>query len=566
MSKPLFSIVLICKNEANTLPKLFASLREFLSRGGEVCLLDTGSTDDTVNIAEAYGAKVTSVGEKFIEVLDNDTAEGINARFIAGVEPKIVSAGNRLFNFAAARNYVSSLATNDFIVTMDGDEAYSRLNIDKLNHLISEGYEQFEYQFVYAHDHSGNPAVQFVQSKAFDRRKMKWSGVVHEVLSGDAKRIYIDQSDILLEHWQEPGKDHRGNYLVGLALDCYQNPDKDRQSFYFARELMYTGRYRSAIMEFERHQKFNGWDAERAQGKTFIGDCYGYLGDRERQIEWYLKSFNSFSKRREPLLRLAHVFKEINNPHAVAAYANAALALPYVDFYANNMVEYRELPHELLYWACGHIGDVEAAKWHLMRCLDYAPLNPKFLHDTRYYFEYPSSFVDGWFTYREQLWAYEIGKRLNGKTIAEVGSWKGRSTNAFATGNKDGKVFCIDTWAGSEDLRDDTNWMAKREDVYAVFCENTKQFTNITPIRKTSVEAAVDFEDNSLDLVFIDAGHTYKDVVSDIDAWLPKVKKGGIISGHDYMPNTWQEVIEAVNDKLGAPDELHDTVWVKYVR
>lgn len=51
----------------------------------------------------------------------------------------------------------------------------------------------------------------------------------------------------------------------------------------------------------------------------------------------------------------------------------------------------------------------------------------------------------------------------------------------------------------------------------------------------TSVDAAATFADNSLDFVFIDADHSYENVKQDINAWLPKVRLGGILAGHDYF-------------------------------
>ena len=58
------------------------------------------------------------------------------------------------------------------------------------------------------------------------------------------------------------------------------------------------------------------------------------------------------------------------------------------------------------------------------------------------------------------------------------------------------------------------------------------------------------FEDNSLDFVFIDASHEYEDVKNDILAWLPKVKRGGILAGHDYYVNQdwFSGVKKAVNE------------------
>lgn len=58
---------------------------------------------------------------------------------------------------------------------------------------------------------------------------------------------------------------------------------------------------------------------------------------------------------------------------------------------------------------------------------------------------------------------------------------------------------------------------------------------NFTAIKKTSMSALSDFADESLDFVYIDGNHSFKFVTEDIFEWSKKVKKGGIISGHDYV-------------------------------
>lgn len=556
--KPLFSIVIITKDEANTLPRLFESLKEFKERGGEVCILDTGSTDDTVKIAQDWGAKVFE--HKFTEKISAGTAKKINEKFLVGDEEPIVKEGSVLFNFADARNFVSLCATNDMICTMDADEAYTRLDIDAINGYIEEGYEQFEYQFVFAHDYYGRPAIQFIQSKFFDRRKAKWDGIVHEVLQGATKLKYLDESIIKLEHFQEPGKEHRGNYLVGLALDCFENPGKDRQSHYFARELMYTGRFKSAIREFEHHITMNGWIAERAQSMIYMGKCYGFLNDPFNQAIWYSKAFYHDPTRRAALMELALFYKHQNAYPAAAAYASAALEIPWVDYYANEKSHYEDLPHAVLYWAKGWMGDIKAAQDHLLKALEYQPFHPEYLDHTKYYFEYPDNGIEGWMRFTEQQFLYHEAKKH--KIIVEVGSWKGKSTHAICSGCKDGIVYAVDTWQGSIDEKDDTHWLAQREDVYETFKTNTNQFENLIKIKKPSVEGAKWFEDGSLDMVFIDAGHTYEAVIEDIEAWLPKVKPDGIICGHDYLPGTWMDVIKAVDEKFGKPDSVEGySIW-----
>jgi len=81
--------------------------------------------------------------------------------------------------------------------------------------------------------------------------------------------------------------------------------------------------------------------------------------------------------------------------------------------------------------------------------------------------------------------------------------------------------------------------------------------------RLPSVWAAKLFEPESLDLVYIDGNHSYRSVKDDIRAWLPIVRTGGILAGHDYEPQ-YLGVIRAVDELLEDVWFLPDTVW--YVR
>jgi len=78
------------------------------------------------------------------------------------------------------------------------------------------------------------------------------------------------------------------------------------------------------------------------------------------------------------------------------------------------------------------------------------------------------------------------------------------------------------------------------------------------PMRMTSLEAAAECENNSFDFVYIDASHEYEDVKADIKAWLPKVKKGGIIAGDDYNS---RQVSRAVHEILGNVQQLNRFTW-----
>jgi glycosyltransferase involved in cell wall biosynthesis len=145
-----------------------------------VCL-DTGSSDGTPEIARALGCKVTEVGERFITSIGY-VAKSINEKFIDENEETILKEGDRLFDYAAARNYAASLASNDFVAMPDCDEVYTHFNIDKIDAVIEAGADQLEYNFVFAHDGFGAEIIKFMHSKMYNRKKLKWVGIVHEVL------------------------------------------------------------------------------------------------------------------------------------------------------------------------------------------------------------------------------------------------------------------------------------------------------------------------------------------------------------------------------------------------
>lgn len=143
---------------------------------------------------------------------------------------------------------------------------------------------------------------------------------------------------------------------------------------------------------------------------------------------------------------------------------------------------------------------------------------------------------ENWFNYQD-LYKEAIYKYGSGSHFVEVGSWKGRSSVFMAVeiinSGFDIQFDCVDTWSGS--VEHQNLYSIVNNTLYKEFMLNIKPVKKyINPIRTTSVEASSFYDDLSLDFVFIDASHEYEDVKADILAWLPKIKKGGTIAGHDY--------------------------------
>lgn len=386
--KPLFSVVLIARNESKTLPILLTSLREFRERGGEVVLMDTGSTDDTAELARGMGCMVYEEGDRFTHTITKQTAHDINERFVVAGEEPIVAEGDRMFDYANARNHAAAYASSDMVAMPDCDEQYTRLDIDAINRIIEEGNEQLEYNFVYAHDAHGGELVKFLHSKFYDRRKLKWVGIIHEVLQGQARRIQLPESVIKLEHWQNPETDRRG-YLKGLALAVVNEPFNDRNAHYFGRELLYRGRPKSAIRQLEEHMKISGWPEERSQSQVHIGEAYMGLGDAQKAIHSWIDAFDTCPRRREGLMKIAEYYYRHKSAQHALSYAKAALEIPPNAFYASFQPYYEHLPHEICYWALWHLGRKIEARQHHRDAMRYQPHNQQYLHDYRLFVEHP---------------------------------------------------------------------------------------------------------------------------------------------------------------------------------
>jgi len=101
------------------------------------------------------------------------------------------------------------------------------------------------------------------------------------------------------------------------------------------------------------------------------------------------------------------------------------------------------------------------------------------------------------------------------------------------------KLYSIDPWMEFDDpgYEDKANVEDSAQEAnFQQTQQRLKRFGERSEIiRKTSLEGADDFENASLDFVYIDAQHHYEAVVEDLAAWFPKVRAGGLIAGHDYL-------------------------------
>ena len=169
--------------------------------------------------------------------------------------------------------------------------------------------------------------------------------------------------------------------------------------------------------------------------------------------------------------------------------------------------------------------------------------------------------IQNWFDYQD-VFKLAIKKANDNAHFVEIGVWKGGSTAFMGVelinSNKKIQFDAIDTFEGSVEHGDVKNWLFEEA------TENLKPVKDVVNIIKGhSLDVVNNYEDDSLDFIFIDGSHEYEDVIKDLIAWYPKVKSGGMFCGHDY-DIAWPGVKQAVDEFLKGDFTVVRSTFIHY--
>jgi predicted O-methyltransferase YrrM len=164
--------------------------------------------------------------------------------------------------------------------------------------------------------------------------------------------------------------------------------------------------------------------------------------------------------------------------------------------------------------------------------------------------------IGGWMYDDELLWLHETAKECS--LVVEIGVWQGKSSTAIAMGlPENGRMFCIDSWRGSEDELSTAHAIMQttqgQKSIFINAMDNLFEFISfgkVIPFCMKSVDACamLDYV-GEVDFVFIDGSHDYNNVKLDLEAWFPSTHENSIIAGHDF---TWSGVEKAVREFFGG--------------
>lgn len=273
----------ITKNEAKFVDRWVDSMQE----ADGIHVLDTGSTDDTVEKLRARGVHV--------EVKTYDP-----------------------WRFDTPRNDAMKMcpADTDIFVSTDLDEVLEKGWRKKLEDAWTAAEKKgpkptvcrYNYIWGWKDEVKRIPERMFRYEKFHDSN-YEWRYPVHELLfrKDESKpTVYVD-TDILLEHHPD-GTKSRGSYLPLLELSVKEDPTNARNVHYLAREYGFRRDWDNAI---KWHRKFldmkTGWSVERARSMAYLGDCYRAKGDSELAELWYRRGIDAAPEQREAGMAFARM-------------------------------------------------------------------------------------------------------------------------------------------------------------------------------------------------------------------------------------------------------------------
>lgn len=179
--------------------------------------------------------------------------------------------------------------------------------------------------------------------------------------------------------------------------------------------------------------------------------------------------------------------------------------------------------------------------------------------------------IYGHFNY-EFLYDEMIDRFESGSSFVEIGAYLGKSTCFLAekliNSGKNITLNIVDNWVGHPSDIALVEEIKKFGNIYDIFIDNMTKanvLDKLNIIRGDSAESASNFEDNSIDFVYIDAAHDYESVKRDINTWLPKVKLSGVIAGHDYGNVSSTGVDQAVNEIFANKVKIIENTWIHYM-
>ena len=351
------SLCMIVRDEEAVLARCLESVAPLVD---EMIIVDTGSSDQTPQIARSYAGRVYH---------------------FAWID-----------DFAAARNYAFSLAGCEFCMWLDADDVISPQDLEQLLEFKPqlEQADTVMLRYDTAFDDQDRPTFSYWRERIVRRgAQALWQGAVHEVIAPFGRIVYLPAA---VRHRKEKAADPQRNLRIFRRLLEQGRQLSPREQFYFGRELYYNGRYQEAISELRRFlDEGRGWLENNIEACRFIAYCYYHLDQEQAALLSLLESLSYDAPRAEVCCELGRHFFDRQRYREAVFWYQAALGCR-LEERSGGFISpdcYGYLPAIQLSVCYYRLGETALAAEYNERAGVYKPESPAYLQNRSFFAALP---------------------------------------------------------------------------------------------------------------------------------------------------------------------------------
>ncbi|RCX16902.1 tetratricopeptide repeat protein [Anaerobacterium chartisolvens] len=347
------SLCMIVKNEQDTIARCLESVKDIVD---EIIIVDTGSTDKTKDIANAFTSKIYD-----FEWIDD---------------------------FSAARNYSFSKAEMDYIMWLDADDVIleeDRIKFIKMKEILPQDVDIVVMQYNTGFDHMGNVIMSFYRERIFKRiRNFKWNDCIHEYicLTGNITCV-----NICITHKKIHSEAGR-NLRIFEKLISQGSELSVRNLFYYARELLYNGKTDDAIVYFNKFlDTEQGWVENKINACDDLAKCYLMKNDRKNALKAMLRSFGYGIPRAEICCQLGYYYMHDNDYKTASFWFELATRLEKPEYSLGFVLHdfWGYIPNIELCVCHFKLGNIKESLKYNNKAAEYKPDDPSVLYNKSFF-------------------------------------------------------------------------------------------------------------------------------------------------------------------------------------
>lgn len=324
------SLCMIVKNEEAVLARCLDSVGDLAD---EIIVVDTGSTDRTIEIARSYTDRIFHFPWRD--------------------------------DFAAARNYAFDQAHMEYCLWLDADDVLEppdRERFRRLKEALPPDTDMVMLPYHAAFDDHGNPTFTYDRERLIRRAAgLRWSGAVHEAI---APTGVVRHGDAAVSHRKTGPGDPDRNLRILEKLRAAR-PLEPRECFYYARELTYHNRDKEAAAAFEQFLRDGrGWYVDCVQACMDLAECRKRMGQRDLVLPALCAGLRYAPPSSELCCAIGQALMDEKRWQAAAYWYTQALERPVGEGFVTPDCHHY-IPMLQLCVCAYHMGDVEkAVQWN----------------------------------------------------------------------------------------------------------------------------------------------------------------------------------------------------------